>query len=103
MSLTRDDHIFMAKICEQCDRFDEMKDHMKIVCECGDSLSTEERNLLSVSYKNVVGNRRTSLRITVSLETKEENKKSPNSTMLANLKKKIEFKKSTFNERLKNW
>ena len=90
MSLTRDEHVFMAKICEQCDRFEEMKYHMVEVTKKSTDLSTEERNLLSVSFKNEVGIRRTSLRITISLEAKEENKKSSNIELLSNYKSKIE-------------
>lgn len=37
-------------------------------------LSVEERNLLSVAYKNVIGARRASWRIISSIETKEEGK-----------------------------
>ena len=46
---------------------------MKIVVERReDDLSLEERNLLSVSYKNIVGARRASLRIITSILAKEE-------------------------------
>ncbi len=38
----------------------------------GGELSVDERNLLSVAYKNVVGTRRASWRIISSIEQKEE-------------------------------
>lgn len=37
--------------------FDEMVDHMKAVAQQPQELSVEERNLLSVAYKNVIGSR----------------------------------------------
>ena len=51
-----------------------MVEAMKNVAECGAILSVEERNLLSVAYKNVIGARRASWRIVSSMETKEEGK-----------------------------
>ena len=39
-----------------------------------EDLTVEERNLLSVAYKNVIGSRRASLRIITSIEQKETNK-----------------------------
>ena len=44
----------------------------KLVTES--ELSVEERNLLSVAYKNVIGSRRASWRIISSIEQKEESK-----------------------------
>jgi 14-3-3 protein epsilon len=59
-------------------------------------LSVEERNLLSVAYKNSIGGRRTAWRVLSSIENKEEGKaqSQPNSqknlVLIRNYKKKIE-------------
>ena len=47
---------------------------MKKVAGMDVELTVEERNLLSVAYKNVIGARRASWRIISSIEQKEENK-----------------------------
>lgn len=54
--------------------FPEMVDSMKKVAGMDVELTVEERNLLSVAYKNVIGARRASWRIISSIEQKEENK-----------------------------
>nr|CAD7414404.1 unnamed protein product [Timema poppensis] len=51
-----------------------MVEAMKRVASLDLDLSVEERNLLSVAYKNVIGARRASWRIISSIEQKEENK-----------------------------
>lgn len=51
--------------------FDEMVDHMKAVAQQPKELSVEERNLLSVAYKNVIGSRRASWRVISSIEGKD--------------------------------
>merc|ERR1712194_123698 len=63
-------------LAEQAERYDEMADYMKSVSETieGGDLSVEERNLLSVAYKNAVGSRRASWRIISSVEQKEQTK-----------------------------
>lgn len=68
---SRDHLIVMAKLAEQSERYDEMVVCMKRVVKVSADLSTEERNLLSVAYKNVIGSRRASWRILSSIETKE--------------------------------
>nr|CAI5823636.1 unnamed protein product [Callosobruchus analis]CAI5833886.1 unnamed protein product [Callosobruchus analis] len=47
---------------------------MKKVAKLDVELTVEERNLLSVAYKNVIGARRASWRIISSIEQKEESK-----------------------------
>ena len=58
MSLTRDELIYLSKITEQTERFEDMLNYMKQVVNTGNELNVEERNLLSVAYKNSVGTRR---------------------------------------------
>merc|ERR1712230_135789 len=49
-------------------------EYMEKVGGAGDELSVEERNLLSVAYKNAVGSRRAAWRIITSVEQKEKSK-----------------------------
>jgi hypothetical protein len=51
-----------------------MVENMKVVASEDRDLTVEERNLLSVAYKNVIGARRASWRIVTSIEQKEESK-----------------------------
>lgn len=61
-----------AKLAEQAERYDDMAAAMKAVTEGDTELSNEERNLLSVAYKNVVGARRSSWRVVSSIEQKTD-------------------------------
>ena len=61
-----------AKLAEQAERFDEMVEHMKAVAGQPQELTVEERNLLSVAYKNVIGSRRAAWRVISSIEQKGE-------------------------------
>lgn len=62
-----------AKLAEQAERYDDMVEAMRKVTSFNEDLSTEERNLLSVAYKNVVGARRSAWRAISSLEQKIDN------------------------------
>jgi len=66
----KEEQIQCAKLAEQAERYDDMAVAMKKVTEAGGELSNEERNLLSVAYKNVVGARRSSWRVISSIEQK---------------------------------
>lgn len=80
MSADKEDCVYQAKLAEQAERYDEMVSSMKQVVSAASKaeidLSVEERNLLSVAYKNVIGARRASWRIVSSIEHKEEAKDS---------------------------
>ena len=65
-----------ARIAEQAEMFEDMAKTMKELvtsaCETKELLTKDERNLLSVAYKNVVGSRRTAWRAINALEQKQE-------------------------------
>jgi len=85
------DHVYMAKLAEQAERYDEMVDYMKGVAQSAtQDLTLEERNLLSVAYKNVVGARRASLRIINSILDKEQSKDSGKAGQIQSYKGKVE-------------
>ncbi|KAL6543722.1 Growth-regulating factor 12 [Orobanche gracilis] len=78
----RETHVYMAKLSEQAERYDEMVESMKKVAELDVDLSVDERNLLSVGFKNVIGARRASWRILSSIEQKEDSKANENNVKL---------------------
>lgn len=73
--MDRDSLVYKAKLAEQAERFDEMVSDMKEVAKQPQELTVEERNLLSVAYKNVIGSRRASWRVVTSIEQKGESDK----------------------------
>jgi len=85
-----EDPVYMAKLAEQAERYEEMVEYMKTVCNGGNQLSLEERTLLSVADKNVVGARRASLRLIGSIEAKALSKGSSNADLVKGYKSKVE-------------
>ena len=69
--LPRESKVYIAKMAEQAERFEEMVSATKSIAKMGVDLTVEERSLLSVAYKNVVGSRRASWKIISSIEQKE--------------------------------
>lgn len=59
-----------AKLAEQAERYDDMAATMRTLAEKCPKFENEERNLLSVAYKNVVGAKRSAWRILSSTEQK---------------------------------
>ncbi|VDM38627.1 unnamed protein product [Toxocara canis] len=73
MTTSKSELVQHSKLAEQAERYDDMAQSMKKVIELGGGeLSNEERNLLSVAYKNIVGARRSSWRVISSIEQKAE-------------------------------
>jgi len=96
MSLSREELLYMAKVAEQTERFEDMLDYVKKVVNLGQELNVDERNLLSVAFKNSVGSRRTAWRALSSIEQKEESKGGKNLPLLREYKKKIEGELTNF-------
>lgn len=97
--MSKEDKIYMAKLAEQAERYDDMVKHMKdvvgvihtkIVFQLGGDLSNDDRNLLSVAYKNWIGTRRSAWRAVSAIEQKEEAKGSKYLELLRLYKGKIE-------------
>ncbi|XP_065053071.1 14-3-3 protein zeta-like [Rhopilema esculentum] len=98
MAERRTELFTLAKLAEQAERYEDMVKKMKELTELGgDPLTEDERNLLSVAYKNVVGARRSAWRIIKSIEEKgadkgDETKKSIASEYLVQIEKELEEK-----------
>lgn len=94
----REENVYMAKLAEQAERYEEMVEFMEKVTETAESeeLTVEERNLLSVAYKNVIGARRASWRIISSIEQKEESRGNEDHvTVIRGYRSKIESELSS--------
>ncbi|CAB4255494.1 similar to Saccharomyces cerevisiae YER177W BMH1 14-3-3 protein, major isoform [Maudiozyma barnettii] len=100
MSSSREDSVYLAKLAEQAERYEEMVENMKEVASAGQELSVEERNLLSVAYKNVIGARRASWRIVSSIEQKEESKEKSEHqvSLIRTYRSKIETELTTISD-----
>lgn len=92
MSKGYEKNVYMAMLAEQCNRFEEMTEFLEDMLKSRDKdLNSDERNLLSIAYKNSLTSRRTALRTVIAYENKE--KKKENSPFLAYIqeyRKKIE-------------
>ncbi len=92
MSQKYEKNVYLAMLAEQCNRFEEMVQFLEDMVKTRDKdLSSDERNLLSIAYKNSITSLRTALRTIMAYESKE--KKKENSTFLPYIqeyKKKVE-------------
>ena len=100
---TREEHLYMAKITEQTERYEDMLEAMNKVVQSNGDLTVEERNLLSVAYKNTIGSRRTAWRILSSIEKKEEAKNgSKNIPLIKNYQEKIKSELTRYCDEIVN-
>ncbi len=92
MSKGYEKNVYMAMLAEQCNRFEEMTEFLEDMLKGRDKdLNSDERNLLSIAYKNSLTNRRTALRTVIAYETKEKKKdNSPFLSYIQEYRKKIE-------------
>ena len=85
-------NVYLAMLAEQCTRYDEMVSYLEtMVKERSSDLNADERNLISIAYKNSISSRRSALRTIMAYESKE--KKKENSTFLPYIqeyRKKVE-------------
>ena len=93
-----DELVYKAKLAEQGERYEDMVKIMKEVANNAKELTLDQRNLLSVGYKNVVGVKRTAWRTISALESKEESRKNLKRAELArSFRIKIEISMSNAN------
>ena len=86
-----EEHIFLARVAEQAERFEDMVDQLESVLkEKGADVSSDERNLLSVAFKNLISSKRAACRTIAAIE--QNPKYSKFSDALANYKASIESK-----------
>lgn len=87
--MSLEENIFMARVAEQAERFDDMVSFLQEVIKAKtDDFTTEERNLLSVGFKNQIGSKRTAIRTISAIE--QNPKYSKFNEGLSQYKKRIE-------------
>jgi len=87
--MSLEENIFMARVAEQAERFDDMVNYLtQVVKSKNEDFTTEERNLLSVGFKNQIGSKRTAIRTISAIE--QNPKYSKFNDALAAYKKRIE-------------
>ena len=82
-----DEQIYLARVAEQCERHEDMCKFLNILKQKDKDLTNEERNLLSVGYKHVIGGRRNAYRAVHAIS--QNSKYSEHLSALEEYKKKI--------------
>ncbi|KAI9069223.1 14-3-3-like protein [Trametes sanguinea] len=72
VTLSRLDRLYLAKVADQAERYEDVITQLKdIINTCGAQLTIDERNLLSIAYKNLTANLRSSWRTIDTLQKRE--------------------------------
>ena len=85
-----EEKIFLARVAEQAERFEDMVEFLNqaIDAKSGEDFTIDERNLLSVGFKNLIGSQRGAIRTIGAIEQNPKYTKFGDA--LASYKKKIE-------------
>ena len=71
---SREEYIYLAKLYERAERYQDMVTSINKFIELNPKLSKEERNILSAGYKNIISDKRASWRLLNSMEKKKQKK-----------------------------
>merc|ERR1712187_722511 len=64
-----EENIFLARVAEQAERFEDMVDFLsKVLDTKGGEVTADERNLLSVAFKNLISSKRAACRTIAAIE-----------------------------------
>ena len=87
---TREEYVYLSKLYERAERFQDMVSVINKFIEITPKLSKDEKNILSAGYKNILSDKRASWRLLNSMERKEAKKKSPQVPHIREIKSHIE-------------
>ena len=89
-----EENIFLARVAEQAERFEDMVDFLSLVLDNkGADVTSDERNLLSVAFKNLISAKRAACRTIHAIEQNPKYQKYQDA--LSTYKKSIEAKLTT--------
>ena len=67
--MSTEENIFLARVAEQAERFEDMVDYLAAVLDMkGGEVTADERNLLSVAFKNLISSKRAACRTIAAIE-----------------------------------
>ena len=68
-----EENIFLARVAEQAERFDDMVNFLsKVLDEKHGEVNSDERNLLSVAFKNLISSKRAACRTIAAIIPRKE-------------------------------